>query len=132
MEGGEKASSVLKRINPPLKPREILTLICKALEDKKGEDLVVLDLRNLSTITDYFVLASGSSERHVRTLAEHVMDSLDAHQLSRWHVEGLAESRWVLVDYGDVMLHVFHPQTRTFYGLERLWGEAPLVEVDGL
>lgn len=130
-EGGDQASAALKRRTHSLKARDILKLVWKALEDKKGHDLVTLDLRKLSSVADYFVLASGASERHVRTLAEHVMEALEAHRVSNWHVEGLAESRWVLIDYGDIIIHVFHPQARSFYGLERLWGEASTVEVKG-
>ena len=89
--------------------------------------VVVLDLRGLSEATDYFVIASGTSDAHVRGMADHLM-SLTG--MSRpHHVEGLTQGRWVLLDYVDFVVHLFHPELRDFYQLERLWGEAPVVAV---
>lgn len=126
---GQKAVHRLKRRRPPtLKARDIVRLAWQALEEKSGLDLVALDLRRRSPVAQYFLLVSGTSDRHVRTLAEHVLEVLGSHRVTEWHVDGLSEGRWVLLDYADVMIHVFHPQTRSFYGLERLWGEAPRLE----
>jgi ribosome-associated protein len=93
--------------------------------DRKAEDVVALDLRGISTATDYFVLATGNSDIQVRAIAEHVIDELKAQGARPTHVEGLEGGRWVLIDYIDVVVHVFHPQARVFYQLEDLWGDAP-------
>jgi ribosome-associated protein len=93
--------------------------------DRKAEDVVALDLRGISSATDYFVLATGNSDIQVRAIAEHVIDELKAQGTRPTHVEGLEGGRWVLVDYIDVVVHVFHPQAREFYQLEDLWGDAP-------
>lgn len=94
--------------------------IAAALMDRKPVDPVVLDLRGLSEATDYFVIASGTSDAHVRGMAEHLIDEVAPH-----HAEGLAQGRWVLLDYVDVVVHLFHPELREFYQLERLWADAP-------
>ena len=106
-----------------------LRLVTEALVDRKAVDAVVLDLRGLSTATDYFVIASGTSDAHVRGMAEHLMSALGPRGVEPHHVEGLAQGRWVLLDYVDFVVHVFHPELREFYQLERLWGEAPMVAV---
>ena len=93
--------------------------------DRKAEDVVALDLRGISTATDYFVLATGNSDIQVRAIAEHVIDELKVRGARPTHVEGLEGGRWVLIDYIDVVVHVFHPQARVFYQLEDLWGDAP-------
>jgi ribosome-associated protein len=97
--------------------------------DRKGRDVVVLDLRGISTATDYFVIASGSSDIHVRAIAEHMIDELKKEKVRPGHVEGLESGRWVLVDYIDFVVHVFHPSARDFYQIETLWGDAPRHEL---
>jgi ribosome-associated protein len=106
-----------------------LRLVTEALLDRKAVDAVVLDLRGLSSATDYFVIASGTSDAHVRGMAEHLMQALAPRGVTPHHVEGLTQGRWVLLDYVDFVVHVFHPELREFYQLERLWGEAPTVAV---
>ncbi len=91
----------------------------------KARDVVGLDLRGISSATDFFLLASGRSDVQVRAIAEHVVDELKKEGLRPTHVEGLQGGRWVLVDYIDFVVHVFHPQARNFYQLESLWGDAP-------
>jgi len=98
-----------------LKPKQIALLAQKACEDKKGQDIVILDIRKMSAIFDYFVLCSGTSDRHVGAIAENVRDELDKKGIECIHMEGRRESRWVLLDYGDILVHVFHPETRGFY-----------------
>ncbi len=93
--------------------------------DRKAEDVVALDLRGVSTATDYFVLATGNSDIQVRAIAEHIMDQLAKDGLRPLHVEGLDRARWVLLDFVDFVVHVFHPLAREFYQLELLWGDAP-------
>ncbi len=93
--------------------------------ERKGRDGLVLDLRGISNATDYFVIVSGDSDTHVRAIAEHVMEGLKAEGARPAGVEGLSAGRWVLLDYIDAVIHVFHPAAREYYQLERLWGDAP-------
>lgn len=109
----------------PRTAERALRLVIAALLDRKAVDAVVLDLRGLSTATDYFVIASGTSDAHVRGMAEHLM-TLAPDGVAPHHVEGMSQGRWVLLDYVDFVVHVFHPELREFYQLERLWGDAPV------
>jgi len=97
------------------------------LADRKAVDALVLDLRGLSGATDYFIIVSGTSDTHVRGMAEHLLEALNPRGVRPHHVEGLAQGRWVLLDYVDFVVHVFHPELREFYQLERLWADAPVV-----
>lgn len=106
-------------------PPEALRLALDAIHDLKGSQLVVLDLRGLNDATDYFVIASGTSDAHVRGIAQSVMDKLNRQGHHTHHVEGLNGGRWVLLDFVDFVIHLFHPETRSFYQLERLWYDAP-------
>jgi len=94
-------------------------------QERKAHRVVVLDLRGISSATDFFVLASGRSDVQVKAIAEHVTDQLRKEGHRPGHVEGLQGGRWVLLDYIDFVVHVFHPQARDFYQLENLWGDAP-------
>jgi ribosome-associated protein len=105
----------------------ILSQVVDALVDRKAVDPVVLDLRGLCAATDYFVIVSGTSAAHVRGMAEHLVTALAPAGVEPHHVEGLQQGRWVLLDYVDFVVHVFHPELRDFYQLERLWGDAPVV-----
>ena len=95
--------------------------------DSKANDVVLLNLQGVTDMTDCFVIASGTSDTHVRSIAEHVMETLRKEGLRAHHVEGLQQGRWVLLDYVDFVVHVFHPTLREFYQLERLWGDATVV-----
>jgi ribosome-associated protein len=97
--------------------------------DRKANDMVVLDLRGISTATDYFLVVSGTSDTHVKAVADHIIDELKKEGTRPSHVEGLRAGRWVLIDYIDFVVHVFHPAAREFYQLERLWGDAPMHEI---
>ncbi|MEO6323194.1 MAG: ribosome silencing factor [Thermoanaerobaculia bacterium] len=97
----------------------------EALLDKKAEKLVVLKLLGLTTISDYFVLATATNDRQAQALADAVQDALRKEGRRPLSVEGYQSAAWILVDYGDVVFHVFHDESRRFYGLERLWGDAP-------
>ena len=101
----------------------------EALEAHKANEVVVLDLRRLSDATDYFVIASGTSDTHVRALAEHVEQALRSAKRRPHHVEGVTAGRWALLDFVDFVVHIFHPTVRDFYQLERLWADAPEVSV---
>lgn len=97
---------------------------------KKAEALLVLDLQAISTIADYFVVCSGNSTTQLRSIADAVEASLEAEGARVLHREGVPESGWLLLDYGDVVVHVFLPETRDFYALERLWGDAPELPIE--
>ncbi len=96
-----------------------------ALLDKKAEKLVVLNLQGLTTISDYFVLATAGSDRQAQALSDAVELALKAAGRRPLSIEGYSSAAWILLDYGDVVFHVFHDEARRFYGLERLWGDAP-------
>jgi ribosome-associated protein len=101
----------------------------RAAEDKKAEELVVLDLRSAAGFTDYFVVCSGTNTRQVRAIADAVTDALAVEGVRPAHVEGYNRAEWILLDYFDFIVHVFAPETRMFYSLERLWGSAERVDV---
>ncbi len=105
---------------PPLLERAVELAL-----ERKAQDVVSLDLRGISSATDFFLLASGTSDVHVRSIAEHMVRELKSEGVPPSHIEGLSGGRWVLADYIDVVVHVFHPEARAFYQLEALWGDAP-------
>mgnify|MGYP001070989342 FL=1 len=102
-----------------------LSRAVEAALDRKAREPVVLDLRRLSDATDFFLIVNGTSDLHVRAIAEHIIEELSREGVRPDHVEGLRGGRWVLIDYIDFVIHVFHPAARDFYQLERLWGDAP-------
>lgn len=97
---------------------------------KKAKDILMLDIRKLSTLSDYFIVCSAPSNIHVRTIAEFIKSELKKEKVYPLHTEGMAPAQWVLIDYGGVVVHVFYERTRQFYGLERLWSDAKKVELD--
>ena len=105
-------------------PSEVVRAAELALE-LKAQDVIILDLRGISTATDYFVIAEGTSDVQVKAIADHTVNELKKDGVRPEHVEGLRGGRWVLLDYVDFVVHVFHPQARQFYQLENLWGDAP-------
>jgi ribosome-associated protein len=120
-------AKVEKRRKTSRIPKQI-ELAITAAEDKKALDLVVLDLRKAAGFTDYFVICSGANVRQVRAIADGVMAALATDAGKPAHVEGYDRSEWVLLDYFDFVVHIFAPETRMFYGLERLWGNAERIE----
>lgn len=103
-------------------------LAAQTAEDNRGRDIVVLDMRELTSIFDYFVLATGSSRRQLHAMSEEIDHALeDRLGDRRLGIEGYVESRWILLDYGDVVVHLFEPETRAYYSLEELWGQAKRV-----
>ncbi|HET7922393.1 MAG TPA: ribosome silencing factor [Gammaproteobacteria bacterium] len=102
-------------------PEQLRDLVVTALEDMKGVNVVALDVRGSTPLTDFMVIASGTSDRHVKSLAQAVQDKARADGVKAFGVEGEQEGEWVLVDLRDVVVHVMRPQTRDFYGLEKLW-----------
>jgi len=103
--------------------------ICR---DNRANDVVMLSLKGVTDMTDFFVIASGTSDTHVRSVGEHVMEELKKFGAAAHHVEGLATGRWVLLDYVDFVVHVFHPTLRSFYQLERLWSDAEVVPLEAV
>lgn len=122
-------AKVEKRRRPAHFPREV-SLAIEAAADKKANDLVVLDLRKATGFTDFFVICSGTNPRQIRAIADSVMEALAAAGAKPAHVEGYERSEWILLDYFDFIVHVFGRDTRTFYGLERLWGNAERTEIN--
>jgi len=102
-----------------------LKLILARLDDMKAEETVSIDLRGKSSVTDYMVVTSGRANRHVGAIAENVVKALKDSGIPNVHVEGLTNCDWVLIDSGDVVVHVFRPEVREFYNLERLWTQGP-------
>jgi ribosome-associated protein len=103
--------------------------IAQAAQDRRAENTVVLDMRDLMSICDYFVICSGRSRLHVDAIADEVDEVMEAEGESKRHREGIPDSTWVIVDYGDVVVHVFEPEARGFYNLEGLWGDALRLDV---
>jgi ribosome-associated protein len=108
-----------------------LALLCRELADnRKAEDIVILDVRELSSVTDYFVIASGTSEPHLRAIVDEIQDKLrDEYSLRPKAVDGTFHTSWVVLDYFDVIVHVMRGEVRERYDLETLWGDAPRVKV---
>lgn len=113
----------------PKDSKEKAILGARAALDHKAVDLVVLEVKNVSSFTDYFIICSGNSDRQVQAIANHIEKTLDQRGFSPLGIEGKREGRWVLLDYGDVVIHIFYQPVREFYDLERLWADAPRVEV---
>jgi ribosome-associated protein len=99
-------------------------------QERNARELMVLDLRGLSDATDFFIITSGDSEVHVRAIADHVLEGMADGGVRHAGVEGERAARWVLIDYIDLVVHVFHPVVRRFYQLERLWGDAPMALIE--
>ena len=110
-----------------LEPNELARSVVNAAEDKKASDIVMLDLRPVALIADYFVLCDGQSTRQLRAIADGIVESLKEEGERPLRVEGTPESGWVLIDFGAVIAHVFSPELRRYYDLESLWKQAPMV-----
>ncbi len=112
-----------------LASQEIAEQAALSMLAKNAVDVMIIDLRGLSSITDYFVIGTAGSEPQTKAVVEQVTADLKERETAPWHSEGKQSWRWVLLDYVDVVVHVFRDEVRAFYGLERLWGDAPRVEV---
>ena len=110
--------------------RKKIGLIAKAALDKKAKDVVLMDLRKLSSISDYFIIASGDSTTQIASIADNIEKELLNHNCKLWHREGRAEALWILLDYGDIIVHTFYKDTRGFYNLEKLWYDAPIKRLE--
>lgn len=94
--------------------------------DKKASDVALLDVRKITTVADFFIICSGSSETQVKAIADNVIEEAEGYGLTVHHVEGYESLRWVLIDMSEIVVHVFKPNVRSYYQLERLWGDAPV------
>jgi len=107
-----------------LEPRTLARLAVELAKEKKANDVVVLDVRRQTAVTDYFVVCSAPNSIQVRAIADNIEERLEQGGVLPHHREGLASARWILLDYGSVVIHVFREEERAFYNLERLWGQA--------
>ena len=114
----------MAKITSTLSVTELAQRVAQICLDFKANDVVLLDLKPVSDMTDYFIIASGTSDTHVRSMAERVMEEMKKDGSPVNHAEGLTQGRWVLLDFVDFVVHIFHPTLRQFYQLERLWSDA--------
>lgn len=113
-----------------MKSIQLAEKISELVFNKKGFDVMILDLRKVAAFADYFVICSADSDTQVKAIADEIDHSLRENGIKYWHREGYQALNWVLLDYVDVVAHVFKKDSREFYGLERLWGDAPVIEVE--
>jgi len=112
-----------------LDPNNLARLAVGFASDKKAEDILMMDIHSLSSIADYFVICTGTSDRQVRAVAKEIQEQLRLRGARPLHIEGVEAANWILLDYGAVIVHIFDPATRDYYRLEKLWAEAPRVLV---
>ncbi len=115
--------------NLPKEDQHLLEQICQALYDKKGFNIMALDVRGVSTLTDYFIIAEGNVEKHVQTLAKYLVDMLSEAGRTPVHVEGLRQGDWIVLDFSEVVIHLFIPDMREKYQLEHLWQNSEIIDV---
>lgn len=108
----------------------VLKIAAKACDDKRAEDILALDMEGISLIADYFLICHGNSDKQVQAIAREIKDQAEENGIDVKKMEGFDEARWILVDLGDVIVHVFHRDERSYYNLEKLWGDAPLAELE--
>ncbi|MDP4083440.1 MAG: ribosome silencing factor [Bacillota bacterium] len=109
--------------------QDLLKIVVKAADDKRAEDIVALNMKGISLIADYFIICHGNSDKQVQAIAREIKEKAIELQYEVKRIEGFEEARWVLIDLGDVVVHVFHRDERSYYNLERLWGDAPLEDL---
>ena len=114
---------------PGISPEEMVTAIAELAADRKAVDIVALDLRGMIGYADYFLICTGRTDRQTRAIHDAIHEGMKARGILPRRVEGLSEARWILMDYLDVVVHMFTPETREYYRLEQLWGEAPTLPV---
>jgi ribosome-associated protein len=109
--------------------QDLLKLAVKAADDKRAEDILALNMKGISLIADYFIICHGNSDKQVQAIAREIKEKAQEYGYDVKRMEGFDEARWVLIDLGDVVAHVFHREERSYYNLERLWGDAPLEDI---
>lgn len=108
---------------------ELLKIAVKAADDKRAEDILALNMKGISLIADYFIICHGNSDKQVQAIAREIKEKAQEQGCEVKRIEGFDEARWVLIDLGDVVAHVFHRDERSYYKLERLWGDAPIEDI---
>jgi ribosome-associated protein len=109
--------------------QDLLNIAVKAADDKRAEDIMALNMRGISLMADYFIICHGNSDKQVQAIAREIKEKALENHFDVKRVEGFDEARWILIDLGDVIVHVFHRDERSYYNLERLWGDAPLEDI---
>ncbi len=109
---------------------ELAKIMAKVAWEKKGDDILILDVRKLTDVTDYYILVTGESDLHVKAISDAVEDQLESQDIPPWHKEGFEKLNWVVLDYIEVVIHIFRPHARDFYSLEKLWGDARILQVE--
>lgn len=112
--------------------KEMARLACAALEEKKAEDIKVIDIEKVSTLADYFIIASGSNRNQVQAMVDNVEEVLEKSGHIKKRIEGYQNANWILMDYGDLVIHIFDTENRLFYDLERIWRDGESIEVSDL
>ncbi|PXV95458.1 ribosome-associated protein [Lachnotalea glycerini] len=112
--------------------KEMVKTTYRALEDKKAEDIRIIDIGNVSVLADYFIIANGNNENQVKALVDNVQEELFKAGYEPKQVEGYRTGKWILLDYGDIIVHVFSKEDRLFYDLERIWRDGKNIEIDNL
>jgi ribosome-associated protein len=107
--------------------KKLVQIIADACDDKRAENIIALDMNQVSLVADYFLICHGNTERQVQSIARGIKDKMDEEQVSVSRMEGFEQARWILIDVGDIVCHVFHKDERSYYNLERLWGDATQV-----
>jgi ribosome-associated protein len=110
--------------------QQLLRLVTEAIDDKKAEEITILNMEGVSLIADQFVICHGNSDKQVQAIAKNVKDVVNENGSDVKRMEGYDEARWVLVDIGDIIVHIFHKDERGYYNLEKLWGDAPVIELE--
>lgn len=112
--------------------KKMAAMACEALEDKKANDIKVIDIEKVSSLADYFIIASGSNRNQVQAMADNVDEMLGKAGYPVKQIEGYATANWILMDYGDIVIHIFDEENRLFYDLERIWRDGKSIEVTDL
>lgn len=112
--------------------KELALKSIRLLQEKKAQDILFLEIDKVSSIADYFIICSGTSRIHTRVLCDYLLENIPGKERPLWHVEGYQEGRWILLDFGGLVVHIFLTEERLFYNLERLWGEAEIVDLESL
>ncbi len=112
--------------------KELVKIAYNALDDKKGQDICIINIEEISTVADYFIIASGDNRNQVQAIADNVSDELAKVGCEVKQTEGYHSANWILMDYGDIIVHIFNKEDRLFYDLERIWRDGKIVEIDEL